>query len=635
MDELLEQFLIEGPELVEQAGADLLALEQRPGDDAHLDGAFRAIHTLKGSVGLFDLEPMGVLLHRAEDLLDEVRQGRAAVTTALIDRLLSVVDQCGVWLKALARDGRLDASAADESRRLVRMLDQASDDGPSAAPASAPPAAAWARDLQDRHPEAFAARTAVRYRPDPQAYFRGDDPLALARAVPGLIALEAGLAGTAALDDYDPFVCALTFELLSSAAVADLAATFRFVKDQVEMEPVGPDGRADPVPASSASPLSTMTALRIDGRRIDALADLADQLVVAKNALLALPDPEGTRTTAEAAIDRLATALHGDIMRLRLVPVSPVLRRLERQARDLASELGKTVDMVFRGHAVEADKSIVDALYEPLIHLVRNALDHGIETGAERLDQGKRERARVTVAVRVVGDEIEIEINDDGRGMDPTRLRATAEARGLASAAVLDALSDQAALDLIFAPGFSTAAAVTAVSGRGVGMDAVRTAITGLGGQVSVASTSGEGATLTLRLPLTIVMTRVLLVESAGERFGVPLGVVRETLRIEPADLLPVRLGRAVVVRDAVLPYLDLAGVTGAGSGQTTPGLAVLVVETAAGRVALGVDRVLDRMDVVLKPIAGLLARVPGALGTTLLGDGRLLMVLDIEALAR
>lgn len=635
MDELLEQFLIEGPELVEQAGADLLALEHRPGDSALVDSAFRAVHTLKGSVGLFDLEPMGGVLHRAEDLLDDVRHDRLDVTSGLIDALLSVIDRCGVWIAALARDGELGSSAGQESRDLVAVLSAHQGQSGSAPLDPTPALKDWAHDLREKRADGRSASCAVRYRPDEQAYFRGDDPLAIARATPGLLSLDASVAGATPGESYDPFVCALQFDILSSATAGELSTAFRFVKDQVEIEPLAANRPAEVLPG--LDPIaSTSATLRIDGRRIDGLADLADELVVAKNALLSLPDPDGALMAAQASIDRLTTALHGDIMRLRLVPLSPVLRRLERQARDLASGLGKAVDLDIRGHGVEADKSLVDAIYEPLLHLVRNALDHGVEMSGDRLQAGKPERARLGVEVRVVGDEIEIEIADDGRGMDPARLRAAARDRGMGVGLDLEALSDQASLELIFAPGFSTAAAVSAVSGRGVGMDAVRTSISGLGGRVSVASEIGVGSTFTLRLPLTIVMTRVLVVDCAGERFGLPLAAVRETLRIEPADILPVRLGRAIVLRDAVLPYLVLSDtVTGETASLAGLGMAVLVVETQAGRIALGVDRVADRMDVVLKPIKGLLSRVPGALGTTLLGDGRLLIILDVEALIR
>lgn len=627
MDELLEQFLIEGPELVQQAAADLLELERRPDDLALVDSAFRAIHTLKGSVGLFDMVPVGRILHAAEDSLDAVRQGRLAVTSDLIDALLAIVDRTEAWLEASRGGAGLEAGADEDADRLTRRLSGAA---PEAATASSTPARSqdWALDLVADWPEAAGAASAVRYTPDVQAYFRGDDPLAIARAAPGLLALRVTAPSDAAEADYDPFACRLRIDLLSTASAEVLGDAFRLVRDQTEVASLSVAAAA-PIRAEAAPASAT---LRIDARRIDALSTLADELVVAKNGLMSLADPTGDLAAARQTIDRLANALHGDIMRLRLVALSPVLRRLERQARDLATELGKPIDLQVRGHGVEVDKAVADAVYEPLLHLLRNALDHGAETAAERAAAGKSARTRVSVTARTAGDEVEIEVADDGRGIDPRALIATARARGLGARIDLDGLAEAAALELIFAPGFSTAESVTAVSGRGVGMDVVRTSVGVLGGRVGIASEPGHGTRTTVRLPLTVVMTRILLVESGGETFGVPMADVHETLRIEAANIQPVRVGQAIVLRDAVLPYLPLAGLVGAASAATA-GATVLVVETAAGRVALGVDRITNRLDVVLRPVAGLLARIPGALGTTLLGDGRLLVVLDVEAI--
>lgn len=627
MDELLEQFLIEGPELVQQAAADLLELERRPDDFALVDSAFRAIHTLKGSVGLFDMAPVGRILHAAEDSLDAVRQGRLAVTSDLIDALLAIVDRTEAWLEASRGGAGLEAGAAEDADRLTRRLSGAA---PEAATASRAPALSrdWALDLVADWPEAAGSASAVRYTPDVQAYFRGDDPLAIARAAPGLLALRVTVASDAVEADYDPFACRLCIDLLSSASADVLGDAFRLVRDQTEVASLSVAAAA-PIPGEAAPASAT---LRIDARRIDALSTLADELVVAKNGLMSLADPTGDLAASRQTIDRLANALHGDIMRLRLVALSPVLRRLERQARDLATELDKPIDLQVRGHGVEVDKAVADAVYEPLLHLVRNALDHGAETAAERAAAGKSARTRVSVTARTAGDEVEIEVADDGRGIDPLALIATARARGLGARIDLDGLSEAAALELIFAPGFSTAESVTAVSGRGVGMDVVRTSVGVLGGRVGIASEPGHGTRITVRLPLTVVMTRILLVESGGETFGVPMVDVHETLRIEAANIQPVRVGQAIVLRDAVLPYLSLAGLIGAASASTA-GATVLIVETATGPVALGVDRITNRLDVVLRPVAGLLARIPGALGTTLLGDGRLLVVLDVEAI--
>ena len=640
MDELLEQFLIEGPELAQRAGQDLLALERTPEDAALIDSAFRAIHTLKGSVGLFDLAPMGRVLHGAEDVLDAVRKGGLAATGDLIDVLLAVVDRTDTWLEDVGRMGALDADADRDADHLVARLTEylGSADDDDRAMAKAAPDVAWVEVLRLRHPEVRGRLTAARYRPDAQAFFRGDDPLAIARAVPDLRALEVSTGPADLSADYDPFLCRLEFQLLSGADLDGVADAFRLVKDQAEIVMSTDRETVDNVPAAAPSDKTgtPSTSLRIDSRQVDALADQADQLVIAKNALLGLADPDGELARVQAMIDRLSTDLHRGVMRLRMTSLSPVLRRLERQARQLAAELGKSVDIEVRGHAVEADKGVVDGLYEPLLHLVRNSLDHGVEDTAQRRAAGKIDRAILSIRARVDGDEVEVEVRDNGRGMDPAGLREVARARGLGDRIDLDGLSDQSALELIFMPGFSTASSISAVSGRGVGMDAVREAVTGLGGRIAIDSKPGQSSALTLRLPLTLVMTRVLIVEARGERFGLLLSEVQETLRIRAEEITPVRLGSAIVVRETVLPYVRLRDLV-SPSVPAVPdsGLTVLIVDGAEGRLALGVDSVQARLDVVLKPLAGLLAAVPGATGTTLLGDGKLLLVLDVKALVR
>ena len=639
MDELLEQFLIEGPELVQRAGQDLLALERKPDDAALIDSAFRAIHTLKGSVGLFDLAPMGRVLHSAEDVLDAVRKGGLAATGDLIDLLLAVVDRTETWLEDLGREGALGAGAGMEADRLVaRLSDYLGGAEDDRATARAAPDVDWVEALRQRHPDARGRLTAVRYRPDAQAFFRGDDPLAIARAVPDLRAMEVTTGPADLSADYDPFLCRLEFELLSGAGAEQVTQAFQLVKDQADIALSNDSATVETAPAAVPSEKTgaASNSLRVDGRQVDALADQADQLVIAKNALLGLADPDGELARIQAMIDRLTTDLHRGVMRLRMTPLSPVLRRLERQARQLAADLGKAVDIEVRGHAVEADKGVVDGLYEPLLHLVRNALDHGVEDPTERRTAGRADRATLSIRARVDGDEVEVEVRDDGRGMDPARLREAARARGLGDRIDLDGLSDQAALELIFTPGFSTAASVSTVSGRGVGMDAVREAITGLGGRIAIDSAPGQGSAVTLRLPLTVVMTRVLIVEAQGERFGLLLSEVQETLRIRAEEITPVRLGSAIVVRETVLPYVRLGDLVSPGvPAPIDSGLTILVVEGAEGRLALGVDSVHQRLDVVLKPLSGLLAAVPGATGTTLLGDGNLLLVLDVKVLVR
>ncbi|MBB6251193.1 chemotaxis protein CheA [Nitrospirillum iridis] len=667
MDELLEQFLVEGPEQVQQASDALLALEDTPDDAGLIDQAFRAIHTLKGSVGLFDLPAMGQVLHVAEDLLGAWRDGRLPLSRPGVDALISATAQTERWLGALAAtSGALPADAGEAAAHLVGRLRRfLGDDGPAASVGTTLPAdTAWIEDLfrtRGLDPARHPTLTALRYAPDPGCYFRGEDPIALVRRVPGLVALRIGRAGDAVAppdDVYDPYACDLVVEILSNAAPDAVRAPFRFMPDQIQVVAWSPP----PAVLAAVAPPAPMIAdtvgrtLRVDSGRIDALAELVDELVVTKNALSDLvaqmTGPAVGAATGggeaavrslgdrQAALDRLVGRLHRTVMGIRLVPLLPLLRRFPRMVREMATALGKEVDLAVEGQDVQVDKGVVEGLFEPLTHLLRNAVDHGIELATERTAQGKPVRSRIVLRARREDDQVVIEVTDDGRGMDPARIRRAAAERGLMPARALDALPDDQVLDLVFRPGFSTAAAVTDLSGRGVGMDAMRAAVGRLGGSVGIDSTPGQGTTVRLVLPLNLVLARVMVVSVNGERYGIPMDGIVETTRVAGDHIRPIRAGRAFVLRDAVLPLLALADLLGLQSGTAAPSMPeggdarrAVVVRVGGERVAVEVDAFIGRRDVVLRPMTGLLRAMPGLLGTTLLGDGQVLMVLDVPGL--
>jgi two-component system chemotaxis sensor kinase CheA len=638
VDELLKQFLVEGPELVQQASEDLMALERSPGDATLVDSAFRAIHTLKGSVGLFDLGPMSETLHAAEDLLGALRDGGVGQTSQLIDSLLACVAQTERWLDTLAEAGELPPDAPEVGERLTRRLRaDLAGAGAAVAPASVSIAdMSWAAALMERHGiRAEAPLVAVRYRPDPQSYFNGDDPLAVVRGVPGLTAVDVETPpGDPAA--YDPFVCALSFDLLSTAPIDAVRAALRFVPDQARIVVVEPSAAVRPDAAGRS--------LRVDAARIDQLVDLVDELMVAKNALAAVAaiaqagadigDVVSRLRESQVTLDRIAGGLHRAVMAVRMTPVGPVLRRMPRLVREAAAALGKTVDLIVEGHDVEADKAIVDGLFEPLLHILRNAVDHGVELPQGRAKAGKPARATVILRARQQADRVVIEVSDDGRGFDPAAIRAAAVRKGLLSRDAAALLDDAQSLDLIFLPGFSTAETVSELSGRGVGMDAVRAAVGRLGGHVLLSGAPGQGASVTLSLPLTLVMSRIVLVEAGGERFGVPMEDLVETVQLAGDRIVPVRHGRAFVLRDQATPLLDLADLLHLPRKDAlNDHRKVLVVRSRGEPVGVAVEAIDQRMEVALRPMAGLLAQAPGLLGTTLMGDGQVLMVLDLPEL--
>jgi two-component system chemotaxis sensor kinase CheA len=385
--------------------------------------------------------------------------------------------------------------------------------------------------------------------------------------------------------------------------------------------------------------------LRVSEGKIDALVNLAGELVVAKNALahsakrvdqeLAGRDVAGSIRRDHDAIDRLVVELHGTILQLRMVPAGQVFQSFPRLVRDVSRQLGKKVRLVTRGDGTEADKTIVDRLFEPLVHLVRNAVDHGIESPAQRLAAGKPETATVSIEASRVGDRFLLWVVDDGRGIDPAMVRRKASERRLMPPEELAALTDEQIVELVFAAGFSTSAEISDISGRGIGMDVVRTAVEQIGGRVSLDSKAGVGTTVRIDLPTTIAMSRIMVVEAGGELFGIAMDAVSETVRVTPDRISRIKNNDGFVFRDRVVPIVGLAELMKLPERAREPTAArLLVVMEAAGRIAaLEIDAIRDRLDVVLKPMQGLLAGARGYSGTTLLGDGKVLLVLDIREL--
>jgi two-component system chemotaxis sensor kinase CheA len=719
MNEFIEQFLVESRELVEQAVGDLLALEQAPDDRDRLDSAFRAFHTLKGSAGIVDFAAMVRALDAAEDVLSAVRAGADPVTAELISDSLACLDQVARWLDAVESAGEPPSDAGPAADAIVARFRRT----PAREPAAQPAASAWWDDLLARHPAVRGhARTAIRYAPDPDAFLRGEDPLALMETVPGLLRLDLSPQGTwPTLEDTDPFACQLVLTALASAPSAEIAAALSAVSGQVELQTldetlpsaareliqaqilmlgeIGKDGfsgrltsaatvaanvlrhvgraadageieqahaaslaqgdtgpllavfyrvvGAAPTASRVAAPIHQepmARALRVDVERIDALVRLTGEMTVVKNAIghaarLAQDggDPKMLASRLKeqhALLERLVAELQRAVLSIRVLPLRHVFQRFPRLVREMGVSLGKPVRLATEGEDAEADKAIVESLFEPLLHVLRNAVDHGVEPASVREALGKPAPATIVLRAARQGEQVIVEVIDDGGGIDIVRVRQIAAERGVASAEILAAISDAEAVDLIFAPGFSTAGEVTDISGRGVGMDAVRVAVERLGGQVKVESRPGVGTTVRFTLPFTVIMTRVMTVEAGGQVFGIPLDGVVETVRVARDRISPVGAARAFVLRDRTLPLCDLAETLGITSDRAEPAEATVVIAALPGQLCgLQVERVGERMDVMLKPMDGLLSGMPGVAGTTLLGDGRVLIVLDLQEL--
>jgi two-component system, chemotaxis family, sensor kinase CheA len=449
------------------------------------------------------------------------------------------------------------------------------------------------------------------------------------------LAEQIDLAKTAALAHRDAAPLLSAFDETLAALGTDLSTG----DGEPAATPEQPDSQTDQTqrPASRS--------LRVDESKIDALFNLAGELIVAKNGFAYLARRVGEEfgehelardvRRQHDAIERLIGEMHTAILQLRMVPVAQLFRSFPRLVRDMSQRLEKKARLVTRGEATESDKTIIDRLFEPLLHLMRNALDHGIESPEQRRAAGKAETATITLEASRVGDRLVVEIGDDGRGIDPAIVRRKAHEQELLSSEDLAALSDEQVIHLIFSAGFSTAAEVSDISGRGVGMDVVQTTVEQIGGRVSLTSHVGAGTKVRLDLPMTIAMSHIMVVEAGGQVFGIPMDAVTETVRLTPDRISQIKNNKGFVLRDRIVPICSLAELMNLPRTPVPPSDTQLFVVTEVGGkiAALEVDAIRDRLDAVLKPMQGLLSNARGYSGTTLLGDGGVLLVLDLKGL--
>jgi two-component system chemotaxis sensor kinase CheA len=627
MNEFVEQFLLESRELVEQASVDLLAVEENPGDAERLDSAFRAFHTLKGSAGIVDFAAMGRAAHAAEDLLAAVRSGKAAVSRELVSNCLSCLDLIQQWLDAMQISGDIPAKADAEADAIVARL------GMSFA------ASAGISDAGSGHARAESGTLSAEAAALLQAQFQ----LLQEKTSEGLVGrlLSAGRVAVNILRSSgltEP-IAGLEHAAGASAAAEDGAPLAAAIQKLLPAYVPGVPGLEAAVGADTAA-----RVLRVDVERIDALVKLTGELIVAKNAVghaaqLARnnADPQVLAQLLKdqhGLIGRLIEELQRSVLTIRVLPLRHVFNRFPRLVREIAETLGKPAKLVTEGDDTEADKVIVEHMFEPLLHIIRNALDHGIETPAERSALGKPPIATINLLAARSGDVVVIEVQDDGRGIDIDKVRALAVKREVADPATIAQMSDDEIADLVFAAGFSTAAAITDLSGRGVGMNVVRSNVERLGGTARLVSRPGLGTSVVLRLPFSVMMTRVMTVEAGGQVLGLPLDHVVETASVPRDQISAIGKSHAFVLRNRTIPLVNLARTLGQPeSGAPSPEAKIVIVSVDGQLGGLEVQRLGDRLDVMLKPMDGILQGMPGVAGTSLLGDGTVLVVLDLQDL--
>jgi len=630
--ELRDDFLVEAGELVQRLGEQLIELEASPHDRELLNAVFRVFHTVKGGAGFLGIEPMVQLCHCAEELLNDARNGKLVLNSAHMDALLEALDLLNGMMAALASGAAMSPPPQALLARLQPAVEAAVSVETAAKPArAADPVEAEFEALLDTLYGQGGAPGASRHVSND---INDDEFESLLDTLHGKGTAPGAKPEVVEKKDIsDDEFEALLDSLHGQGGVPGQAAAPAPAPAPAAVATVPAAPAAEARASASAKPAAE-TTVRVDTTRLDALVNRAGELVLLRNRLLSLASRSDNESLSAMAgdLDRVSDDLQNAVLGMRMQPVGRLFQRFPRIVRDLARQLGKDIELITEGEDTDLDRSLVEALADPLIHLLRNAVDHGLEDPAGRERAGKPRKGKVKLSASQRGERIVISVSDDGRGMDPDVLRRKAVEKGVIDAAQAARLSEVECYELIFRPGFSTAAQISDISGRGVGMDVVKTRVAELGGTLQVHSRLGFGSTLELTVPLTLAILRVLMVRVGDRLFALPLGNVSEVFELSPQHdhmldgrRVAAHRGRALVLGDLA----DWAGIRGPGGRN--------VVVLHVGHMHLGclVHEVIGREDVMVKPLGPLFEGVPGVAGATVTGDGRLALVLDLAALSQ
>jgi len=625
-------FFAESYEGLDAIEAGLLALDQAANEGdvlaENIHTIFRAAHSLKGGAATFGFSAIAELTHGLETLLDELRAGQRTLDHVLVDTLLTVVDTLRHWLQ-LAEHGQVPDSAAVYAimQRLPHPL--AGKNKPNNA-VNSPSAVQGAIQTWQ-----------IRFVPQPTFFMNGNDPLHILRELHDLgeLELQANLACLPDFAQLDPLKTYLQWEIQLKTALSSerIKAVFAWVEDECELHIT-----AVPAPNVSTSKIESIhtentSSIRVGVDKLDTLVNLVGELVITQSMLQQLSGELASTHNERlaAALERLernTRDLRDAVISTRMLPVKTVFERFPRLLRDVAGQLGKHVRLKTVGENTELDRGMIEKITDPLVHLLRNAIDHGIETPAQREQAGKTPTGTITLSAAQQNGQIVIEISDDGAGLDRSKILQKASACGID---IPPNPSDTQVWNLIFAPGFSTANNVTELSGRGVGMDVVRRNIQALGGQVQLHSISGQGTHVTLHLPLTLAMVEGMVVSVAGQTLILPLPHITEVLQPSAVRMLTMAgKGRAVQLRGQYLPVVSLREYYRYPESKKNNSVLV-AVKAGEQHLALEVDELLGQQQVVIKTIQANYRPIPGISAATVLGNGQVALIADIGALAR
>jgi len=626
MDEMLREFLTETAENLAVLDAELVRFEQEPGDLATLGNIFRLVHTIKGTCGFLGLPRLESIAHAGENVLGKFRDGNLAVSPQAVTSILKCIDAIRALLSALEETG--GEPAGDDGALLAELAQVAL--GDAVADAVPAPAAVAVEAPEQASTEPMVA---------PPMTAPGGFPVAAEL-------LEEFALATVAKTGAGRFDTPEAAPVEAQPVKAAKAGT-SLAKPKATEVAVQAASRAPEEAAESKGPSVAQQSIRVPVETLESLMNMVSELVLTRNQLLQMVRGRADNDFS-APLQRLShitSELQEGVMKTRMQPIGNAWSKLPRIVRDLAHETGKKFDLQMNGETTELDRQVLELIRDPFIHMVRNAADHGIELPEERRERGKPETGVIRLAAHHEGGHIIIKVSDDGRGLNLEKIKDKILANGLAREADLAQMSEQQIYQYVFRAGFSTAEKVTSVSGRGVGMDVVRTNIEKIGGSIELASSPGQGSTITVKIPLTLAIVSALIVAAGGQRFALPQICVMELVRVGgsgDAKIETIRQTPLLRLRDRLLPLIDLQSLLGTSNGSrgadgVSENLEAFVIVTQVGQLRFGVivDEVFDTEEIVVKPVNPLLRGIRFYAGNTILGDGGVVMILDPNGIAQ
>jgi two-component system chemotaxis sensor kinase CheA len=641
IQELLEDFLVEAFEMIEEMDQDLIELENNPDDLDLLNKIFRVAHTIKGSSGFLNFEKLAHLTHHMEAVLDKARKGELKITPEIMDVILESVDLMKAILEYI-RDNGDDSSPDVNIDGVVKKLDAIANGEAQSAGGSS------SNSEESESKEENKGNIVGNINLDEITLENADE-------------IDLDSLSPEELDAVLEHLVKLRNEAEGNENQEKKEETNQQKEEKQEAKeekqvPAKPQ-ETTPAKAKETKPAAAKKneikkisaaeqTIRVDVKRLDQLMNLIGELVLAKNRLIKIYNDVEERYEGEKFLEELnqvvssisivTTDLQIAVMKTRMLPIGKVFNKFPRLVRDLSRELGKKVKLIIEGEDTELDKSIIEEIGDPLVHMIRNSIDHGIEPPEERKKLGKPEEGTVWLRAYNEGNMIVIEIKDDGRGMDPEKLKQKAIEKGVITPTEAENMSDKEAFMLIFKPGFSTAEKVTSVSGRGVGMDVVKTNIEKLNGIIEVDSVPGKGTTFKLKIPLTLAIIQALLVASQEELFAVPLSNVIETVRIVEEDIYTIEGKSVLKLRDEILPLVNMADVFKIEKVlEPDKYLYVVILGLGAIKIGLIVDSFIGQEEIVIKSLGEFLKGIPGIAGATIRGDGRVTLIVDVGSMMK